>query len=51
MESLVYGDPRNCIDTAKVVRHSMEPVIPDGAYCLFTRPVEVLGTDPPSDGP
>ena len=24
---------------AKVVGHSMEPMIPDGAYCLFTSPV------------
>ena len=32
---------------AQVVGHSMEPAIPDGAYCLFARPV--TGTRPGQD--
>jgi phage repressor protein C with HTH and peptisase S24 domain len=27
----------------QVVGKSMEPAIPDGSYCLFAAPVEVLG--------
>jgi phage repressor protein C with HTH and peptisase S24 domain len=30
---------RSGMFVAKVVGHSMEPTIPDGAYCLFTSPV------------
>lgn len=30
---------RSGMFVAKVVGNSMEPTIPDGAYCLFTRPV------------
>ncbi len=30
---------RSGMFVAKVVGHSMEPMIPDGAYCLFTSPV------------
>ena len=30
---------RSGVFVAQVVGHSMEPMIPDGAYCLFTGPV------------